>query len=246
MSSTKVLGGALPDRLRSSDDIMSLAKELPRMNQKSARMLSRRTQLVWVSFFFIIPCALFILQLGDKNVQSGAILTKLAPVDERPKQDVVVSSINEHSNWNAIVVHHLGQPAGSPESLDRSHRNSGLSGLGYHFLIGNGNGMGDGTVHIGYRWLDQLIGARPVGVDASQWDEQTISICLVGNGNRRPFTEQQLLHLSYLVQRLQLAMSIPPSRVLLAQELGSDNTISPGTYFAEAQFRSQLLDIPTP
>jgi len=214
------------------------------MNQNSARMLSRRTQLVWVSFFFIIPCALFILQFGNTEFQPGVIIAKLAPINERPEKDIVVEAIREDSSWNTIVIHHLGQPAGSPESLDRSHRKSGLSGIGYHFLIGNGNGLGDGIVHIGHRWLDQLAGEETQW-DGTQWDGSTISICLVGNGNRRPFKEEQLLRLSYLVQRLQLALSIPSGRVLLAQEIGS-NATSPGKHFAEAQLRSRLHDIPSP
>jgi hypothetical protein len=222
---------------------MSLAKDCQEMKTKSARMLSKRTQLIWVSFFFIIPCALFILQLSSTTVHNGVLLTKLAPVDERPEQDIVLASVTEHRDWTTIVIHHLGQPATSPESLDRAHRNSGLSGLGYHFLIGNGNGLDNGDVHIGYRWLDQTPAARPRGIDPTQWDSGSISICLVGNGNRRPFTKEQLIHLSYLVQRLQLELSIPPSRVLLAYEIGGDAT-SPGKYFAEAQFRGQLLDIP--
>jgi hypothetical protein len=223
---------------------MSLAKDLPRMKRNSARMLSKRTQLVWLSFFFVIPCALFMLQLGDNNIQAGILLTKMAPVDERPEQDVVVSSITSHTHWDSIVVHHLAQPAGSPESLERAHKEAGLSGLGYHFLIGNGNGLGDGTVHVGYRWLNQLAGARPIHIDAAQWGDSTISICLIGNGNRRPFTEQQLVHLSHLVQRLQLTLHISSNNVFLANEAG-DKTNSPGTYFAEARFRSQLLDIPS-
>jgi hypothetical protein len=221
---------------------MSLAKELPRMTMNSARMLSKRTQIVWVAFFFAIPCALFVLQLGSNDIQNGILLTKLSPVNERPEQDMVAVVGEDANRWNTIVIHHLGQPGGSPEFLDRSHRNSGLSGLGYHFLIGNGNGFGDGTVHVGYRWLDQVAGAKPVGVDTSQWNDGTISICLVGNGNRRPFTDQQLVHLSHLVQRLQVDLSIPPSRVLLAHEVGG-SIASPGKYFAEAQFKSQLLDI---
>ena len=213
------------------------------MKRNSARMLSKRTQIVWASFFLVIPCALFTLQLGDDTIRGGILLTKLAPIDERPDQDVIASSIGEQSSWNKIVVHHLGQPAGSPESLERTHKESGLSGLGFHFLIGNGNGFGDGTVHIGYRWLNQLAGAKPIKHDAPLWNDETISICLVGNGNRRPFTEQQLVHLSHLVQRLQLALHIAPNNVYLAHELG-DQTSSPGTYFAEAKFKSQLLDIP--
>jgi hypothetical protein len=243
MGISKVHGGHLPDRLRSSDYTVSLAKDCQEMNTKSARMLSKRTQLIWVSFFFIIPCALFILQLGSTSVHNGVLLTKLAPLDEKPEQDIVLASVSENQDWTTIVIHHLGQPAGSPESLDRAHRNSGLSGLGYHFLIGNGNGLDDGDVHIGYRWLNQTPAARPTSINPSQWSSGSISICLVGNGNRRPFTEEQLIHLSYLVQRLQLELAIPPSRVLLAHEMGS-NATSPGKYFAEAQFRSQLLDIP--
>tara|TARA_B100000959_G_C14990883_1_gene627881 strand:- start:3586 stop:4242 length:657 start_codon:yes stop_codon:yes gene_type:complete len=214
------------------------------MTQKPARMPSRRTQVVLGAFFFVIPCALFILQLGSNNAQSGVLLTKLAPIQERPTQDIIIEAIDENALWDTIVIHHLGQPAGTPEELDRLHRNSGLSGLGYHFLIGNGNGFGNGDVHIGYRWLNQLAGARPVDVDTRKWSDGTISICLVGNGNMRQFTEQQLLHLSHLVQRLQLELSIPPNNVLLAHEMSSGAS-SPGTYFAEGQFRSQLLDIPS-
>jgi len=158
------------------------------MNQNSARMLSRRTQIVWALFFVSITSALLILQLGEEPLQSGLLLTKLASVDERPEQDPVFSSIDPsmRSKWSSIVIHHLGQPAGTAELVDRIHRKTGSEGLGFHFLIGNGNGLGDGDVHVGYRWLNQSAGAKAVGIDSSQWDDQTISICLVGNGNRRP------------------------------------------------------------
>ena len=210
----------------------------------SARMLSKRTQIVWVAFFFVIPCALFILQLGSSDIKNGILLTNLTPVSERSEQDIVgVAGHGEEGRWNTIVIHHLGRPGGSPGFLDRSHRKSGLSGHGYHFLIGNGNGFGDGSVHVGYRWLDQLAGVRPAGIDTSKWNDGTISICLVGNGNRRPFSDQQMNQLSDLVQRLQQDLLIPANSVLLAKEMGGNAT--PGKHFAEAQFRSQLLDIPS-
>jgi hypothetical protein len=214
------------------------------MKPNAARMLSKRTQIVWVSFFFVIPCALFILQTGNKDIQSGMLLTSLASIDERPKEDPVFAALQEpeNSHWSSIVIHHLGQPAGDHETIDRAHRSAGLHGLGFHFLIGNGNGLGDGDVQMGYRWIEQSTGARPSSIQTDRWDDGVISICLIGNGNRRPFTERQLLHLSHLVQRLQKELSIPSTRVMLASELGDIN--SPGDFFAEAQFRSQLLDIP--
>ena len=213
------------------------------MKHDSARMLSKRTQVVWASFFFVIPAVLFLL-LGNSATPGGVLLITLAPVEERPEDDPVFTAIDTPLDWSTIVVHHLGQPAGSAELIDRDHRNTGLDGLGYHFLIGNGNGLGDGDVHIGYRWLQQSAAAKPAGLDPSQWSERVISICLIGNGNRRPFTERQLLHLSHLVQRLQEELSVPSNSVYLASDIGIDHE-SPGKYFAEAQFRGQLLDIPT-
>ena len=223
---------------------MSPAKVMPRMKQESARRLSKRTQIVWAAFFTTIASAMFVLQLGVKNTQNGRVLTKLASVEERPKLDPLFSFIDnvEDADWTSIVIHHLGQPAGTAEQIDRNHRNIGLNGLGYHFLIGNGNGISDGNVHIGYRWDNQSSGARLSTIDTTRWDS-VISICLVGNGNRRPFSDRQLLQLSRLVQRLQVKYSIPTSEIRLANEL-DDGFNSPGRYFAEAQFRSQLMDIP--
>ena len=187
---------------------------------------------------------MFVLQLGVKNTQNGRVLTKLASVEERPELDPVFTSLDnvEDADWTSIVIHHLGQPAGTAERIDRYHRDNGLDGLGYHFLIGNGNGMSDGNAHVGYRWLNQSPSVGLSSTDTTLWNG-VISICLVGNGNKRPFSERQMLQLSRLVQRLQVGLSIPSTEVRLASELGKDSD-SPGIYFAEAQFRSQLLDIP--
>ena len=213
------------------------------MKQNAARMLSTRTQIVWAAFFFIIPCTLFVLQLGSDDIQTGVVITTLATIEDRPTEDPIFAMIGDRTRWSNIVIQHLGQPAGTAEQVDRMHRNTGLDGLGYHFLIGNGNGIDDGDVHVGYRWIEQSAAARPADVDISQWNAEVISICLIGNGNRRPFTERQLLHLSRLVQRLQLELLIPRRAVSLVSDMVNTAT-SPGQYFAEAQFRSQLLDIP--
>jgi hypothetical protein len=171
------------------------------------------------------------------------LLTTLAPIEDRPEVDPVFATINESTEWSAIVVHHLGQPAGDLETIGRDHRNAGLHELGFHFLIGNGNGLGDGDIQMGTRWLKQTSAAKPRDIPSDNWNNRVISICLIGNGNRRPFTEQQTMHLSHLVQRLQQELSIPANQVFLGRELGIQND-SPGEFFAEAQFRSQLLDIP--
>jgi len=157
--------------------------------------------------------------------------------------DPVFATLSDDADWTSIVIHHLGQPAGNLESVGRNHRKAGLRGLGFHFLIGNGNGLGDGDVQMGYRWLDQTPAAKPTSIELENWNDGVVSICLIGNGNRRPFTEQQMQHLSHLVQRLQQELSIPTEHIFLGRELGTEND-SPGEFFAEAQFQSQLLDIP--
>jgi hypothetical protein len=213
------------------------------MKPNAARMPSKRTQIVWLSFFLVIPCALLILRVGTSNIQSGLLLTTLAPFEERPEVDPVFATLDDDSDWTSVVIHHLEQPAGNLESVDRDHRNAGLRGLGFHFLIGNGNGLGDGDIQIGYRWLNQTPAAKPASISSGNWNSGVVSICLIGNGNRRPFTEQQMQQLSHLVQRLQQELSISANHVFLGRELGTKNN-SPGEFFAEAQFQSQLLDIP--
>ena len=218
------------------------------MKNELARMLLKRTQIVWGSFFAVMSTMLVLLQVGSSEMQEGGVLlVNISSMNDRPEQDPIFSSeVTDHlATWSGIVVQHLGEPAGSIESIHRSHVAGGLEGLVFHFVIGNGNGLGDGAVHASERWLNQTKSARPIYVPEDSWDENVITICLVGNGNSRPFTERQILHLSRLVQRLQHELSIEASKVWLASDLVQEpNQLkSPGKFFAEAMFRSQLLDI---
>ncbi len=217
------------------------------MTNDFAWMHSKRTQLVWASFFVVMSAMLVILQAGGGNIQGGVLLTNISSMTERPEVDPIFNGEMpvDATNWSSIVIQHLGEPAASIKSIQRSHLSGGLDGIGFHFIIGNGNGLGDGVVHGSERWLKQARAARPIYVAPENWDENVITICLIGNGNRRPFTERQVLHLSRLVQRLQNELSIESSDVYLASDLLASSKMppSPGKFFAEALFRSQLLDI---
>ena len=59
--------------------------------------------------------------------------------------------------------------AGVREKMKYSHVPDGLKGLGYHFVIGNGRGISDGELYVGYRWLDQLAGAHAAGANGANW-----------------------------------------------------------------------------
>lgn len=149
----------------------------------------------------------------------------------------------DRERWTGIVIHHSGKPAGDPESVTRRHLSMGLQGLGYHFLIGNGNGLGDGVVHVGYRWDDQLPGAHVAGPAGLTHNQHSIGICLIGNGDRREFTEAQMTQLITLIRRLQQKLRIPADQVSLHRDLAS-GVSSPGRFFSAARLQEQMLDLP--
>ena len=169
---------------------------MARLHEESARKLSKRTQNVWAAFFVTIASAMFVLQISSKPNKTG-LMAMLVSIEERPTEDPLFSSIGKADGaaGSSIVNHHLGQPTGTVEEIHRNHQNSGLEGLGYHFVIGNGYGIDDGLIHLGYRWLNQTPCARLASADPALWNNGVISICLVGNGNRRPFSEPQLVQL---------------------------------------------------
>ena len=138
----------------------------------------------------------------------------------------------DRRRWRAIVIHDSGTPAGDVHSLERRHRQAGLAGLGFHFVVGNGQGMGDGEVSAGPRWERQLAGAHAargwatpgvpggaVALDSAALNQSAVAICLVGRADRRRFTERQCREVRALVQELQSELAIPSEAVFLSREL---------------------------
>lgn len=140
--------------------------------------------------------------------------------------------------WDSIVIYHSASPYGTPTSLESRQRELTRQGMGFHFLVGNGAGMGDGDIHVGYRWMDQAEGLHSVGQSTQVDPHSAVGICLIGDGNRRPFTRMQVQRLAQLVGSLARELGIDPERVYLQSDLAE--TGSPGRYFPEAQFRELL------
>lgn len=140
--------------------------------------------------------------------------------------------------WDSIVIYHSASPYGTPTSLESRQRELTRQGMGFHFLVGNGAGMGDGDIHVGYRWMDQSEGLHALGQADGVDPRNAVGICLIGDGNRRPFTRMQVQRLAQLVGSLARELGIDPSRVYLQSDLAE--TGSPGRYFPEAQFRELL------
>lgn len=177
---------------------------------------------------------------------AGFLLTNVEVVGDKTaaESDPVfqLKSALDRQRWTGIVIHHSGEPAGDADSITRKHVSFGYKGLGYHFLIGNGNGLGDGMVHVGYRWNEQLPGAHVLGSAGNAHNQHSIGICLIGNGDRHEFSQTQMTQLVNLVQRLQRELHIQARNVSLHRDLAKA-TSSPGKFFPEAEFRQQLLDV---
>jgi N-acetyl-anhydromuramyl-L-alanine amidase AmpD len=89
--------------------------------------------------------------------------------------------------------------------------------------------------------MRQLPGAHAIGPNARIYNERSIGICLVGDGDRRTFTPDQIASLLTLVRTLQRQYGIDDDAVVLHRDVAP--TASPGRLFPELQFRERLVDI---
>lgn len=207
--------------------------------------VSGRTKMVWACFagaMTLVTGGLLVLGGKDAGPLTGRTITPLAQMNTAQSMDSIFHPAAElkPGAWTAIVIHHTGAPAGSPASIDAAHREAGLAGLGYHFVIGNGVQMGDGEVHAGFRWVDQLPGAHVAGPGGAEWNSSSIGIALVGNGDRRPFTDTQINRLMTLTSELARRLDIPSDRIYLHTDLAAVS--SPGRYFQSSAL-TQIADL---
>ncbi len=165
------------------------------------------------------------------------------PVQERPPALQIPGKTTNswkpqatERQWTSIVIHHTATSRGSVESIHQSHLNrrdtngNRWKGIGYHFVIGNGNGMSDGEVEPTFRWREQLHGAH-AGV--ARYNQQGIGIVLVGNFEEVPPTSAQLAAVKRLVATLKEAYGISAENVVGHSDIKA--TACPGRYFPMVQ-----------
>jgi len=203
-----------------------------------------RTRIVWSVLGVGMTLGVGLLSMLDPSPSAarsgGMTLSPLMGIQSSVGMDAIFQTASpiEESRWDSIVIVHSGSPAGSPADIAEEHRRLGYDGLGFHFVIGNGTRMGDGEIHVGYRWVDQRDGAELAGVRDGFSSSDVIEICLVGDGDRRPFTDEQLHRLAQVVTTLAKRLDIAGDKIHLHKDLAG--TTSPGQFFPQAEFE-QLL-----
>ncbi len=141
--------------------------------------------------------------------------------------------------WKYIVIHHSGMPEGTLKSIDRYHRTERHMehGLAYHFLIGNGSGMGDGEIAVGNRWKEQLDGGH---LRSEAQNKTALGICLIGNFQKSPPTAKQLQSLENLIRALMKRCALSAGTVRTHQQINVVRTDCPGSKFPTRAFLGRL------
>lgn len=241
---------------------VSMDAAAPQNIDRTSRIRLPRAAVVWTAFVASCTVAIALLwaaaparraDAAFERTPSTASMGALAGTAVAVAPRVVPRDASvERGRWKAIVIHDSRSPAGDLASIERRHVDAGLSGLGFHFVIGNGQGLEDGQVAVGYRWERQLPGAHasasmrvphptranPAPMDAAALNRSAVAICLVGNGERRPFTDRQLREASALVRALQAELGISSADVFLHAELVAGASAG---HFPAAEFRATLL-----
>lgn len=141
-------------------------------------------------------------------------------------------------NWKSIVLHHTAAEAGSVESIHETHlkrkdaSGNNWLGIGYHFVIGNGNGMGDGEIEPTFRWKQQMHGAH---AGEKEHNQTGIGITLIGNFEEKPPTSRQLAAVKQLVSVLKAEYGIPNDQVIGHGDVKA--TACPGKLFPLEEVR---------
>jgi len=166
--------------------------------------------------------------------------TDYAPLPSGPAQ--WTPSPAKEKPWKAIILHHSSTDSGNMSIFDDYHRTKNWDGVGYHFVIGNGSGSGDGQVEVTHRWRDQVPGAHCGGTPNNWANVDGIGICLVGDFTKTRPTPRQMQSLKTLVTFLQQHYKIPAERVYGHSDTPgyTRGSVCPGRYFPMTSFKRSL------
>lgn len=219
------------------------AKSRSSSTKRAKKIAPSRPATVWMSLVAAMTVVGGMLYFVSQRPSASADGVAILPLMATTGLDSVEVVLNTRKpiaagQWKSIVIHDTGSPVGSQASLDQQAREAGLRGIGYHFVIGNGNGMGDGELFVTDRWLTQQRGAHVAGSRGNDLNKQSIGICLVGDGDRQKFTKAQITRLVQLLDTIQREMDVPAERVYLHSDVAAVS--SPGKLFPAVEVRRML------
>lgn len=146
--------------------------------------------------------------------------------------------------WKYIVIHHSAGDFGSIEFIQKVHRErqskDPIDAIPYHYLIGNGNGLGVGEVASDWRKELNIWGAH-VSVNNTDRNLRGLGICLIGNFEEKTIHRLQYKSLVTLTKSLMLEHNIAVSHVSGHGYTSGEYTKCPGKNFPMEQFLMDLV-----
>jgi hypothetical protein len=174
---------------------------------------------------------------SNEAVSAGRVRRTSLGADLRPFLDNATASelafpARADRPWKYIVLHHSAHAEGSYEDIDREHRKLlGYEGCGYHFVIGNGTGSGDGEIQVAQRWINQKNGVHCRNAKNPDVDEYGIGICLIGDFEQNQPTPRQIAATRALISYLSGRYHIAEPKIETHTHLASTPTVCPGKLF---------------
>jgi N-acetylmuramoyl-L-alanine amidase len=142
--------------------------------------------------------------------------------------------------WRYIVIHHSAGDFGSIEFLQRVHRerqpHDPIDAIPYHYVIGNGNGLGMGEIANDWRQKYGLWGSH-LSANNTIRNALGIGICLIGNFERSQVPQAQFATLVELTKELMLRHDIPAANVKGHGSIEGEATKCPGRNFPMESLR---------
>jgi hypothetical protein len=178
-------------------------------------------------------------QASAEPSSSGRVRRTSLSADLRPYLDNATASellfpARADRPWKYIVLHHSAHAQGNYEEIDREHRKVlGYEGCGYHFVIGNGTGSGDGEIQVAQRWINQKNGVHCRNAKSSDIDEYGIGICLIGDFEQDKPTARQIAATKALVAYLSGRYKIAEPKIETHAHLAATPTVCPGKFFPD-------------
>ena len=181
------------------------------------------------------------LLIGQKlAIPSSASASRPSePTLSREVQRAIASARVKSGRWKRIVIHHSGTAEATIKGMNAYHLKERhmINGLAYHFVIGNGRGMGDGEIYVGNRWKKQLDGGH---LASESQNATSLGICLVGNFDQKVPTVRQMRSLKHLVEALQQRCRLGDRAVVTHRQINVIPTRCPGSKFPWDSFVEDL------
>ncbi len=145
--------------------------------------------------------------------------------------------------WRYIVVHHSAGTYGDIAMLQRVHRErqpgDPIDAIPYHYVIGNGRGLGVGEVASDWRRSLHIWGAHVSARNRAR-NLFGIGVCVIGNLEEHEMPARQLEALVALTRALMTRYDIPPQNVTGHGLLEGESTRCPGRNFPLREFRAGI------